>query len=198
MQLLLIRHALPQRVEQVAGGADPALTELGRLQAQRIPEALAEYDVSAIVSSPMLRARQTAQPLADALGLEVAVDPDLAEYDAGQRNYVPIHEARAAHPEAYARIMAGYIPDFADPVAFTARVTAAMQRLVDDHAHDQTIAVVSHGGVINVYLQQLLDLARPLTFPLEYVSLSRVLISRNGTRKVASVNETGHMRDIPR
>ena len=45
-------------------------------------------------------------------------------------------------------------------------------------------------------LQEILGLPRPLTFPLDYVSVSRVLVSRNGTRRVASVNETAHVRDL--
>lgn len=198
MQLLLIRHALPERVHTDAGPADPALTAEGRAQAERLPGALAPYPVARIVSSPQLRAQQTAAPLAQDRGLTVDIDKDLAEYDAELAHYIPIHEAKDAAPEAYARILAGYLPEFVDADAFRARVLGALDRIVEASDHEDTVAVVAHGGVINVYLQHLLGLERPLTFPIEYASVSRVLFSRTGKARPASVNETGHVRDLLR
>ncbi|MGW6695051.1 histidine phosphatase family protein [Rhodococcus sp. NPDC054953] len=196
MQLLLIRHALPDHVVTVDGPADPALTAEGRAQAERLPGALAPYPVARIISSPQLRARQTAAPLARTLGIEVGVDPGLAEYDSELSHYIPIHEAKTAAPEAYARILAGHLPGFVDEPAFRARVLAAMGRIVAAADHEHTVAVVAHGGVINIYLQHLLGLDRPLTFPVDYTSVSRILFSRNGKARPASVNETGHVRDL--
>lgn len=196
MQLLLIRHALPERVVTADAPADPALTAEGHAQAARLPGALAPYPVARIVSSPQLRARQTAQPLAEARGLAIDVDEDLAEYDRGLSHYIPIHEAKTAAPEAYARILAGHLPDFVDEDEFRGRVRTAMSRIVATSDHEDTVAVVAHGGVINIYLQHLLDLDRPLTFPVEYTSITRILFSRNGKPRPASVNETGHVRDL--
>ncbi|EME15608.1 histidine phosphatase family protein [Rhodococcus triatomae] len=196
MQLLLIRHALPERLVSEAAPADPALTAEGHAQAARVPGALAPYPVARIVSSPQLRARQTAAPLAEARGLEIDVDKDLAEYDSELDHYIPIHEAKTAAPEAYARILAGHLPEFVDVDAFRARVLDAMGRVVADADHEDTVVVFAHGGVINIYLQHLLGLERPLTFPIEYTSISRILFSRNGKSRPASVNETGHVRDL--
>ena len=78
MQLLLIRHALPLRSEP-GEGSDPQLSAEGVAQAQRLPEALARHPVSRLVSSPQRRAIQTAQPVAEALGLTVEIDERLAE-----------------------------------------------------------------------------------------------------------------------
>ncbi|TQF74732.1 histidine phosphatase family protein [Rhodococcus spelaei] len=198
MQLLLIRHALPERIltADSPAGADPGLTPEGHAQAARLPEALAAYPISAIVSSPQRRARETAAPLATARGLPVTADPDLAEYDYGRSDYVPIHEAKQIAPEAYARILAGYLPDFVDASAFRSRVLNGIDRVIAAADHDDTVAVVAHGGVVNVYLQHLLGLDRPLTFPVDYASVTRILVSRNGNARPASVNETGHVRDL--
>ncbi|CRK53902.1 conserved hypothetical protein [Rhodococcus sp. RD6.2] len=196
MQLLLIRHALPERLFTDDAPADPALTAEGHAQAARLPDALAPYPMARIVSSPQLRARQTAAPLAEARGLVVDVDKDLAEYDSELAHYIPIHEAKTAAPEAYARILAGHLPEFVDADVFRARVLDAMGRVVADSDHEDTVAVFAHGGVINIYLQHLLGLERPLTFPIEYASVSRILFSRNGKARPASVNETGHVRDL--
>ena len=198
MQILLIRHGLPDRVDPTGHNApaDPGLTALGHQQAERVIAATESLGVSAIVSSPMARAVETSGPLATHLGLEVATDVDLAEYDHGLSVYVPIHEAKTAAPQTYQRILAGHLPDFVDESAFAARVDAGMRRIIDRHTHDQTVAVFCHGGVINVWLQQLLGLDRPLVFPIDYASMSRVLVSRDGRTRVASVNETAHARDL--
>ncbi len=198
MQILLIRHGLPDRVDSTAqnDSADPSLTALGHQQAQRVVAATDGLGVSSIVSSPMARAAQTSGPLASHLGLKVTTDVDLAEYDRGLPVYVPIHEAKTAAPQTYQRILAGYLPDFVDEAAFAARVAAGMRRIIDGHTHDQTVAVFCHGGVINVWLQQLLGLDRPLVFPIDYASMSRVLVSRDSRTRVASVNETAHVRDL--
>lgn len=202
MQILLFRHGLPDRVEHTAGAdgqiiaADPDLAPMGRRQAERVVGAVDGLNVSSILSSPAARAVQTGAPLAERLGLEVATDTDLAEYDAGAPFYIPIHEAKAAAPEVYRRILAGHLPEFVDATAFSGRVQAGMRRVIQRHEHEQTVAVFCHGGVINVWLQHLLGLDRPLVFPIDYASLTRVLISRDGRTRVASVNETAHVRDL--
>ena len=74
MQLILVRHALPERVHASDlndrdGPADPPLTELGHRQAARLVAALGR-DVSGVHVSPLARARATAAPLAAALGID--------------------------------------------------------------------------------------------------------------------------------
>ncbi|MCH2222917.1 MAG: histidine phosphatase family protein, partial [Dechloromonas sp.] len=63
MQLLLVRHALPLRSDH-GEGSDPDLSETGFQQVARLPEALARFPISRVVSSPQRRAIQTAEPLA--------------------------------------------------------------------------------------------------------------------------------------
>lgn len=196
MQLVLVRHALPEHVAVTEGRADPALTELGRRQAQRLPAALDGVPVARVVSSPQRRAVETAAPFARSRSLVPETDARFAEYDSDQRYYVPIHEARERMPEAYERIRSGLLPEFVDEDAFRRRALAATDAVVAQSSHEDTVVIVAHGGVINIVLQELLGLARPLTFPLDYVSFSRVLVSRNGARRVASVNETAHVRDL--
>ncbi|MGL4306348.1 MAG: histidine phosphatase family protein [Mycobacteriaceae bacterium] len=196
MQLLLIRHAQPEQVLQEHGVADPGLTSLGMQQAQRIVRGLSEEAVDAIVSSPQLRAQQTAEPLSSSIGLPIKVFDNLAEYDYGLSAYIRIDEANELAPQAYAQIRAGFFPDFIDARAFRMRVLQGFAEVIEQHEHDQTIVVAAHGGVINVYLQEILELKKPLTFPIDYCSMTRVLVSRNGKRRVSSINETAHVRDL--
>jgi len=198
VQLLLIRHALPVPAWASGGPADPALADDGRTQAARLPGALAPYPIHRIFSSPQRRALETAAPIAADRDLPVEQIVDLAEYDYGLDHYIPLHDARDLAPAAYERILAGLLPDFVDEDAFRTRVHAGIERVVAGCEHEDTVVVVAHGGVVNIVLQSILGLARPLEFPIEYTSVTRVLVSRDGTRRAASINETGHVRDLLR
>jgi broad specificity phosphatase PhoE len=198
VQLLLIRHALPALVRVEEGSADPPLTEEGRLQADRLPDALAPYRITKLFCSPQRRALETAAPLATKRQLPVNQVEGLAEYDYGLDHYIPIAAARDLAPDAYARIRAGHFPEFVDAELFRSRVLDAVDHVVRSCDHSDTAVIVAHGGVINVVFQDLLGLERPLTFPIDYASVSRILVSRSGERRVASVNETGHVRDMLR
>ena len=62
-----------------------------------------------------------------------------------------------------------------------------------DRHPGQRVAVVCHGGVINAFLADVLDLDKMLFFHPDYTSISRVLVARSGARSLQSVNETGHL-----
>ena len=113
MQLLLIRHALPLRTQD-GEGSDPELTEAGWEQARRLPEALARFEISRLVSSPQRRAVQTAEPVAAARNLTVDIDERLAEYDRGLSHYLPIEQVRTERPDDWARMAAGELPASVD------------------------------------------------------------------------------------
>ncbi|MCX6464413.1 MAG: histidine phosphatase family protein [Pseudonocardiales bacterium] len=196
MQLVLVRHALPERVDGAAGGAaDPPLTARGAEQAARLVGALGR-EVEALYTSPLTRARQTAAPLAAALGRAPAVVADLREYDADAPQYVPVHEMARADPAAWERMKAGLLPAHVDVPAFAARVVAAVEAVVAAHPGRGTAVVVAHAGVVNGYLAHVLGLARPLAFPLDYAGVTRVLAARDGRRVVRTVNEIAHVADL--
>ncbi|MHC9296726.1 histidine phosphatase family protein [Mycobacterium sp. LTG2003] len=195
MQLLLVRHALPLRSEP-GQGSDPVLSETGAEQAGRLPAALARFPISRVVSSPQRRAVQTADPVAAALGLSVEVDERLAEYDRDMSHYVPIEDIAKENPEELARLANGHLPSGVDEDAFKARINAAVADLVAAGDHDDTVAVFSHGGVINVLLHEILGTERLLSFHVDYASVTRLLSSRSGRLAVAAVNGTEHVWDL--
>lgn len=192
MQLWLIRHALPVRVEGVSGAADPGLAPEGLDQAERLAAWLRDEPLDAVWSSPLRRARETAAPLAATLGLEVVVDDDLAEWDRDADSYVPLEELKAEGDPRYQELIDGTWAGEDDGAAFARRLIGAMDRIVAAHPGGD-VAVVCHGGVINVYLAHLLGLAEAMFFHPGYTSVSRVHASRNGARGLASINETGHL-----
>jgi probable phosphoglycerate mutase len=195
MQLLLVRHALPHRT-QAGEGSDPELSEQGWEQARRLPDALARFPITRLVSSPQRRAMQTGEPVAAQRGLTLDIDERLAEYDRGLSHYVPIELIRAERPEEWARMAAGHLPSSVDEDEFVGRVMAALADIVAACDHDDTVAVFSHGGVINVVLHRILGTERLLSFPIDYVSVTRLLYARTGQATVASVNTTEHVWDL--
>lgn len=195
VQLLLVRHALPLRSEPGAG-SDPQLSEEGLAQAARLPDALSRFPVTRLVSSPQLRAVQTAGPLSEKLGLDVDVDERLAEYDRDLDHYIPIEQIAKENPEELARLISGQLPSAVDETAFLQRVVAAVDDLVAASDHQDTVAVFSHGGVINVLLHHILGTERLLSFHVDYASVTRLLSSRSGKLAVASVNGTEHVWDL--
>jgi len=191
MELVLIRHARPSRDDGSDGPADPGLSEVGRRQAEALADWLGAEPFDAIYSSPMRRARETAAPLADRLGLKVTAEPDIAEYDAGAASYIPIEELKAAGDPRWMEL-----PD--DIPTFQQRVVDAVERIVSAHGSGN-VAVVCHGGVVNVYLSWVLKAEQALFFLPHYSSTSRVLASGDGRRTIDAINETGHLRvaDVP-
>jgi len=195
MQVLLIRHALPLRSEY-GEGSDPDLSGEGFAQVARLPGALARFPISRVVSSPQRRAIQTAEPVAAARELAVEIDDRFAEYDRDLPLYIPIEQIRDENPQEWARMAQGHLPSAVDENAFRARVAAAVDDLVAAADPEDTVAVFSHGGVINVLLHEILGTARMLSFPIGYASLTRLLFSRSGQATVATVNSTEHVWDL--
>ena len=195
MELLLVRHALPMRVELASGIADPPLSEVGHQQAKLLAEYLAGERLDAVYTSPLRRAAETAAPLAADRGIEVRELAEVAEWDRSSNEYVPIEELRAADDPRWRALLDGaWTSEEESAEDFAARVLAALDGVVAAHG-GQRVAVVCHGGVINAYLATVLERAdhRPFFYP-NYTSIHRVAASRRGHRSIVTVNETAHLR----
>jgi probable phosphoglycerate mutase len=193
--LLLIRHALPLRSEP-GQGSDPDLSDEGVQQAERLPEALKRFPITRLVSSPQRRSIQTAQPVADALGLTIDIDDRIAEYDRDLEHYIPIEQIAAEYPEELARLASGHLPSTVDEDAFLARINDGIRDIAAVARHEDTVAVFSHGGVINGLLHSILRTEKILCVNVDYAGVTRLLSSRDGNLYVASVNGTEHVWDL--
>ena len=195
MELILVRHGLPVRREVVEGPADPELSVEGHDQSARLANYLATESVAAIYSSPMKRAFQTAEPLAQTTGLPISIVEDVAEYDRLSNEYIPIEELRAANDERWHKLVAGGWQSDSDTIdEFRNRVITSIEKIISQHA-SQRIVVTCHGGVINQYLAHILGLKteRGFFYP-QYTSIHRVVAAQNGLRSIASLNEIAHLR----
>ena len=198
MEIVLVRHALPVRIDATEDGgpADPELAERGLEQAARVVQALAGDDVDALYTSPSLRARQTAAPLEQALGMTAEVEPGIAEFDSADNSYVPVEELKAANDPRWHALMKGDLYSRGvDPAAFRARVVEAVERIVARHPGGRAV-LFSHAGAINAAAGHVLQQGRTIWFPPAYCSLTRIGAARDGRRGITSLNETGHVRDL--
>ena len=198
MEIVLVRHALPVRIDATPDGgpADPGLAELGIAQAARVADALRHDKVDALYTSPSRRALETAAPLADALGMEPVLEAGIAEFDAADKSYVPIEELRASGDPRWHRLVAGDLySDTVDPVEFRARVVEAVERIAAAHPGGRAV-LVSHSGCINAYAGHVLGVDTAIWFAPAYCSITRIAIARSGRKGVVSLNESGHVRDL--
>ena len=195
MELVIVRHALPESDKRDDGPADPPLSPLGLRQAEATANLLATEGVDHVVTSTMQRAIQTGQPLADRLGLTPERLEDLKESDHLRSSYTPVEEMDADH-EVIREFLDDPLSMFADGYeAFRDRITTALDAVVADN-QGRTVAVFCHAMVVGVYLQTLLDLNDPFAVMADYCGITRVAASSTGIRSVRSFNETGHLRDL--
>jgi probable phosphoglycerate mutase len=194
MELLLIRHALPLRVENRDGSpADPPLSLEGVRQAGRLAAWLGSERVDALYASPLRRARETAEPIAAARGLALRIEPGVAEFDPLAASYVPLEEIKAESRELWQELVNGGLTAGVDVALFRRTVAAALERIVAAHAGER-VAVVCHGGVVNAWAAQVLGLEPTLFFQPGYTSVSRFLAASGGERSLLSLNEMAHLR----
>ena len=163
-RLVLVRHGQTSwNAEQRAQGhADISLDDSGRAQAAAAAPYLAAMRPVFVRSSDLARARETAEVLAGAAGLEVHVDPRLREYDVGVRSGLTLAEFEAKHPAEYAAWLAHDESVRVDGEETTeqvrARVLPALQEGLEALAPGETGLVVMHGACLKVGLLAMLGL----------------------------------------
>jgi len=189
MQLILIRHGLPERREDTS---DPPLSDVGREQARRVARYLAGDGIDAVFSSTMLRAIQTAEPFAALTGHQIATSEGIVEFDRGSGAYIPMEELKRDDYAAWKAFAAG--DHGADIVTFQQTVVETLEAIVVGNP-GKTVAVFCHGGVVNVWTAHVLGMAPRLFFEPVYASVHRYLCASTGQRNLVSLNERSHLAD---
>jgi broad specificity phosphatase PhoE len=200
--LYLVRHgatanncARPPRLQ--GRRTDPPLSEEGRRQARRTGACLASCGRAGLCSSPLLRARQTAEAIGTAAGLPVEVVDELIEVDVGRWEGLAWDEIERADPEAYRAFMA-------DPATHSylggeslqsvqQRVLPAFERLLA-RGLGRVLAVVAHNVVNRCYLAHLMNapLGSFRYIPQDNCGVN-LLRYRGGRVKPVTVNAVFHL-----
>jgi broad specificity phosphatase PhoE len=198
---LLLRHGqTPLSIERrFAGRGDVPLTEVGQQQAAAAAASLARRGgIDLVVTSPLRRARRTAEAVADTTGAPLLVDDDLAETDFGDWEGRTFGEVRKQWPDEMDAWMAS--ADVAPPggeslSAAARRALAALDRMLAEH-FGKTIVVVSHVTPIKTIICRAL-LAPPAALfriHLDVASLSEADWYADGPALLRSMNDTAHLR----
>jgi len=204
--ILLIRHGETawNAERRLQGHLDIPLNAEGERQAALLAGALAGEPLDLVVASDLQRARQTAQAVADARGLPLAVDPALRERCYGGFEGLLYSEIEARFPHEFAAWQARDVDAVLPPGrnrgesfrAFFDRATGAILALAAAHP-GQTIAIVAHGGVLECAyrLARALPLETPRDFKVYNASVNRFRFDpAAGGLSLSSWGEVGHLR----
>ena len=174
MRLILVRHgeSVGNHENRLQGQEDYPLTEQGRLQAVLTSHRLLSLGTSAVYSSHLMRARETAVAIGERLGVEPAILEDLSEYHFGELSGMTYAEIRERFG-AIANPAERTYPGEEGRDTFFNRVTTTLWGIAGSHP-DETVAVVSHGGPIALFCQAVLGLPyrRPMPFAISNCSLN--------------------------
>jgi len=195
MDLIIVRHARPEKIENAEGPADPPLSPLGIEQAEAVAEFLSQEKIDQIVTSSMQRAYETAVPLSKHIGIDPILRDDLRESDHNSGTYIPVEEMTLDSGPVQAYMNDPLTIFEGDYDGFRDRVVGAFDQIIEENA-GKKVAVFCHGMVTSVYLQTLWNLEHPFLLQPDYTGITRVQASSRGFRTVRSINETGHVRDL--
>jgi alpha-ribazole phosphatase/probable phosphoglycerate mutase len=171
-RLLLIRHAQPREEARgrCYGTLDIGLSARGQRRAQLLARTLDRIALSAIYSSPCLRAIETAAPLAAVHELRPIIDEALREIDFGDLEGRSYEEIQDSYPEVYWQWMQAptlvQFPGGESYARLRRRALAAMESIRARHP-GETAAVVAHGGVLRAMLADCLSMPDEAIFRLD-------------------------------
>lgn len=197
--LVLVRHGRTEANARgvLLGRADPPLDELGEGQAAAVAEVLASGrfgEIAAVVSSPLLRTRQTAGRIAAELGLDASVDDRLVELDYGEFEGVPV---TGLSEQTWARWRADV--HFRPPggetlVELGERVRSCCEAWSAHEPDGGAVVLVSHVSPIKAAVAWALGVGDELAWRahLDTASITRVLL-RGGRPALSLFNETAHL-----
>jgi probable phosphoglycerate mutase len=206
-RLCVVRHGETawNAEHRVQGQLDVPLNAIGLAQAQAASRVLSQEKFDAIYSSDLSRARQTAQPTATLLSMEVAVDPALRERHYGIFERLTYAEVKTRYPEDYARFEARD-PEYAFRTGeslkdFSARSIAVIAKIAKEH-EGKSILVFTHGGVLDKLYRFVtgLPLSAEREFGIPNAGLNRIELTPTGwqIRSWADVAHLdGALDDLP-
>ena len=171
--------------------SDPPLSALGLRQAKLLGDRLAGEPIDRIVSSPLARAYETAQPLAKALGMAINSEAGIAEVDQDGAEYVAVEAWRAKGGAEWQAFLDNPVASLGgDHDIFVTRVRKALSALFGSSGN--RIAVFTHGLPINVALAQAIGEGSLARFAPRHASITRMAGNTLDDLRLLSFNEATH------
>jgi 2,3-bisphosphoglycerate-dependent phosphoglycerate mutase len=187
---------------RIQGQLDIGLNERGRWQAQRVAAALRDEPIAALYTSDLARAHQTAQPLAELIGLPLRPDTGLRERGFGAFEGKTFAQIEAEHPDDARRWrerdvhfrLGGHGESL---TVFFERTVSTFKRLATAHPGEQ-IAVFAHGGVMDMLYRAAsnIPLTAPRTWQLSNTAINRALFNGRGFSLVGW-GDVQHLQETP-
>ncbi len=201
--LILVRHGeTVANVENIFRGRQNfPLNDNGRRQAKLLAEALAKYDVSAIYSSPLSRALETAKAVAQKFSLGVVVEPKLTNISLGSWEGKPHTEIAKLFPKEYdlwrtepERLV---IPGGETLSEVQARAFEAVERIVSEN-EGKTVVVVSHRAVLKPLIAALIGIKEPYFWKIHMDNASYSIVYHTKLRgyMLYQLNRNDHLESF--
>lgn len=199
-RVIFVRHGETSwnHLKRYQGHSDIELNETGMQQAQRVAQRLKGETISAVYSSDLIRAVETAQMISKEHSLEPILVPELREINFGLWEGLTYEEIMAAWPdilsEMYAKPGSAMAPEGESFYDVQKRTRRGIDKCLANHK-EETIVIVSHGGTIRTALCDALDLAVEKMWSLRQDSTAINVIEYFGeTKVVALVNDIYHLQ----
>jgi alpha-ribazole phosphatase len=181
----LVRHGSPDGADgRCCGRLDPLCPE-GILQARETAARLAQEKICAVYSSGLRRALETGQMLADALRVDLTVLETLAEIDFGDFEGMTYEDIQRRYPEVFERWMTQptntQFPNGESFADMRDRVSSTVDALLSRHKNE-SIAIVSHSGVIRFLIARALSMPADQMFRLaqRHAAINRIQFTEKG------------------
>lgn len=203
LNLLLVRHGQVEGISppRFRGRKNLSLTELGQRQAAATAAYIASnWQLSAIISSPLARCVDTAEPLAAATGAPVTTTDKLLDLDYGEWAWKTHPEVREQWPDLY-RLWFSMpqlvrIPGGDSLQDLLLRSSDALRSMIDEF-DGETIAAIAHDSVNRALLVQLLDLPLSSFWSFKQDPCCINVIAVGGKKPIRTINSTAHLAALP-
>jgi probable phosphoglycerate mutase len=201
-ELVLVRHgssvwSADGDLELMAGQHDPPISEEGHRQADAVADRLGDETLRGLFVTPLRRTAETAQPLAERLGLQPVVVDDLREVHLGEWEgewNVRMARRDPLANEIFAAERWDVIPGAEGMEEFGERIRRGMEQVAVEIGPDSSGVVFLHAGVIAEICRQATGSTAFAFLYAENCSISRVLRLDSGRWALRSFNDTSHLR----
>ena len=199
MDLFVIRHGQSEAdiLKVIEGRANFNLTELGNKQAEAMANWVKEnYSINKIYSSPLNRAKQTAEYISKIFGIGIIFDDDLMEWKNGLIAGLTLEEANKKYPEPI-RYLHTRVYEQESYIDFRMRAETILSKILNENKDEEKIVIVSHSGMINMLFRSFIEvpLNNKITIKSGDTGIHYWKV-KNGNKEIIFSNKNEHIKAL--